>query len=326
MPLLSHIEISASRGFSTCERNWRQVIGVDPTEIGRRIRIAREERGLKQVDLAPLVGYAANTISQWETGKRRISFDDLLRIAQALGKPLQYFLGLDFAGADMGRATELMEEAKRRLEDLMVQAAQPGLPGLLGEIVEAAKRLPEDKQHQVLEYARLLVGAIQGTAQNEDAAGSSSGDPQGAGPEKPLTDEEIERERGVRIAELRRMGFGVGYTDMPPGYIGDSLHATAQEPDYMVGRVDGRTVIVEVKGRSGDADAVVRSLAKAKRQYRAAMAVVAAPAFTAQAETLAKHLGVRLMSYAELTRWVHEEMAPHASPNGVGSGGGGARR
>jgi len=125
-------------------------------EIGTRIRAARKEKGLTLVELGKLVGYAHNSLSRWESGEQTLTMDQLLRLAAALDKPLAYFLGLDFAGADMSRAAELMRQAKARIEDLMVQAAQPDLPGLLGDLVEAVRPLTEDQQREVIRYAHFL--------------------------------------------------------------------------------------------------------------------------------------------------------------------------
>lgn len=60
--------------------------------IGVKVRAAREEVGLPQIQLGKKAGYAAATISQLEAGKFRISVDSLEKIAKILKKPLHYFL------------------------------------------------------------------------------------------------------------------------------------------------------------------------------------------------------------------------------------------
>lgn len=61
-------------------------------EIGYRIAIAREEAGLNQKELAERLGISQATLSNYEKGKRRIYLPQLQKIAEALGRPLDYFL------------------------------------------------------------------------------------------------------------------------------------------------------------------------------------------------------------------------------------------
>lgn len=60
-------------------------------QIGQKIRLAREEAGLSQEELGNKLGCAGVTISMWEMGKRRVSLEDLHKIARVLGKPLACF-------------------------------------------------------------------------------------------------------------------------------------------------------------------------------------------------------------------------------------------
>ena len=61
-------------------------------EIGYRIAIAREEAGLNQKDLAERLGISQATLSNYEKGKRRVYLPQLQKIAEDLGRPLEYFL------------------------------------------------------------------------------------------------------------------------------------------------------------------------------------------------------------------------------------------
>jgi transcriptional regulator with XRE-family HTH domain len=60
--------------------NWKQKLGVD-------MKRARSKKGLNQEDLASLVGLHPNTIGNYERGRRSPDFDDLQKIASALGEP-----------------------------------------------------------------------------------------------------------------------------------------------------------------------------------------------------------------------------------------------
>jgi transcriptional regulator with XRE-family HTH domain len=59
--------------------------------MGELIRLAREERGMSQVDLAKEINRRPATISLIENGKSEISVLTLMLFAIALQKPISYF-------------------------------------------------------------------------------------------------------------------------------------------------------------------------------------------------------------------------------------------
>ncbi len=64
----------------SCGMNWKQKLGED-------VRRARNKKGWNQEDLAALAGLHPNTIGNYERGRRAPDFDDLQKIANALGEP-----------------------------------------------------------------------------------------------------------------------------------------------------------------------------------------------------------------------------------------------
>lgn len=58
-----------------------------------RLRKTRLDRGLSQTDLAKQAGFQPSAISHFETGSRSPSFDNLRRLADALGVSIDYLLG-----------------------------------------------------------------------------------------------------------------------------------------------------------------------------------------------------------------------------------------
>lgn len=56
-----------------------------------RLRLAREEAGLTQADLARAVRRSQTWISKCELGERRVDVVELEDLAEALGKPLDWF-------------------------------------------------------------------------------------------------------------------------------------------------------------------------------------------------------------------------------------------
>lgn len=62
------------------------------SEIGSRIRQARESRGLTQTQLAAALAVSQAAVSSLEAGGRPIRVDDLVVLSQVLGRDLDYFL------------------------------------------------------------------------------------------------------------------------------------------------------------------------------------------------------------------------------------------
>lgn len=62
-----------------------------PHLIGKRIRLARIEAEISQLDLAEKVGTTQRSISGWELGKTAISAEMLARIATVLDKDPAWF-------------------------------------------------------------------------------------------------------------------------------------------------------------------------------------------------------------------------------------------
>lgn len=58
-----------------------------------RLRAARDLRGLNQEQLAQRSGLQGSAISHFETGGRKPSFDNLKRLADALGVTTDFLLG-----------------------------------------------------------------------------------------------------------------------------------------------------------------------------------------------------------------------------------------
>lgn len=113
-------------------------------EIGYRITIAREEAGMNQKDLAEIVGISQATLSNYEKGKRRVYLPQLQKIADTLGKPLEYFnqpIDVDLpAGADNS-----YNEVKELLQ-----------------IMSELSDLPREDRKSVVDYIRWLKSKREG--------------------------------------------------------------------------------------------------------------------------------------------------------------------
>lgn len=60
--------------------------------IGERIRAARIMAGMSQRDLAAAIGVSAMSISKWERGLVSLTSGHLLKIGEATGRRIEYFV------------------------------------------------------------------------------------------------------------------------------------------------------------------------------------------------------------------------------------------
>lgn len=58
-----------------------------------KLKELRKKSGYSQKELAELLGYAQNTISQWESGRRYIDREALIQLANFFGVSTDYLLG-----------------------------------------------------------------------------------------------------------------------------------------------------------------------------------------------------------------------------------------
>jgi len=89
-------------------------------EIGKRIQLAREEKGLTQEELAVRLGCTQSALSNYELGKRRLYLNLLNEIAQTLGKPLDYFMESPAEGEE-DRSSGLLLDPQ--LKEILISAA-----------------------------------------------------------------------------------------------------------------------------------------------------------------------------------------------------------
>jgi transcriptional regulator with XRE-family HTH domain len=76
--------------------------------VGARMRIARTNQGLSQVDLAQKVGVSFQAIQKYEAGEIRISASRLYDVARSLGvSPGSFFT--DYPGAGAAEALDIQD-------------------------------------------------------------------------------------------------------------------------------------------------------------------------------------------------------------------------
>ena len=101
------------------------------TDLGKRIKQAREDRGWKQKDLAQQVHVEPMTVSRWERGVNTPELDTLALIAQATNKPRSFFV----------EERKVIQTTDQLLATIS-QNQQDAL-GLLRELVETVDELKE---------------------------------------------------------------------------------------------------------------------------------------------------------------------------------------
>ena len=127
---------------------WRS-IKYTPQLLGERIRSKREQRDLKQRDLAEALGISVQSISFWESGRTEPAFDRLFDLAKILQEDPAWLLsGLRFTGLDH---PWIKESAKLQTGNYKARPRKPvehGFVRLLG------RRVPR------IEYVNLEVETI----------------------------------------------------------------------------------------------------------------------------------------------------------------------
>ena len=115
---------------------------MDPSkqEIAARIKAARVQKGWKQKHLAAAAHVEPMTVSHWERGATTPDFDALSLIAEATGKPLNYFLP---ESEESEVSSAQLEEAVARLEAVADQLAVGAerMSAMLTELRSELRRL-----------------------------------------------------------------------------------------------------------------------------------------------------------------------------------------
>lgn len=102
-----------------------------------RLRELRKEAKLTQAQFAKEIGYAQNTVSQWETGANGIDDEILRKLAAYFGVSVDYLLGLS---DEKKSPAENLSEAKQEMIELVDQLSDEQVSKLL-QIAKAALAL-----------------------------------------------------------------------------------------------------------------------------------------------------------------------------------------
>lgn len=84
-----------------------------------RLKAARELAGLSQGQVAKMLGIRRPSVSEMESGKRKVSASELARLAEIYDVRLPYFIGSNSANEDINQAR--FELAARELSKLKTE-------------------------------------------------------------------------------------------------------------------------------------------------------------------------------------------------------------
>jgi transcriptional regulator with XRE-family HTH domain len=91
-------------------------------ELGRRIKSARVEARISQLQVGVSLGVSDKTISGYESGRIAPPIDKLMHLADLFKKPITYFLGADpreYKVASRLRAVEVaLREIRKQLNEI----------------------------------------------------------------------------------------------------------------------------------------------------------------------------------------------------------------
>ncbi|XMM85553.1 helix-turn-helix domain-containing protein [Stenotrophomonas maltophilia] len=82
-----------------------------------RLKEARDRRGLTQAELGKEASLPSTTISHFESGSRKPSFDNLRRLTKVLGVSTDYLMGIVDSPDDMAAASRIARHLGQATED-----------------------------------------------------------------------------------------------------------------------------------------------------------------------------------------------------------------
>ncbi|MBE2222763.1 MAG: XRE family transcriptional regulator [Anaerolineae bacterium] len=108
---------------------------LNPRELGQNLKLAREQRGLRQEDAAKIIDVSRTTMTAIEQGKRRIKIDELMNLVEAYGRSISDFMrprpvARDFLVQFRGPATS------KKVENVKISSSQDEFQELCRDYLE----------------------------------------------------------------------------------------------------------------------------------------------------------------------------------------------
>ncbi len=100
--------------------NLLLTVAVEPQEVGRRIRHARDAKGWTQLDFALRANVSPSSVQRWEAGKLpRVR--ELMRIADLLDVPPDALVAADEPDEEVAYRLDRIEQAQEQQVELLQQ-------------------------------------------------------------------------------------------------------------------------------------------------------------------------------------------------------------
>jgi Zn-dependent peptidase ImmA (M78 family)/transcriptional regulator with XRE-family HTH domain len=153
-----------------CENRTMADNGSVPAlDLGRRISQARQEAGMTQADLGHAIGLDRTSIAKLETGARKVSATELVAIASALDRPIDWFV-VESPPSVVSRRTDAAVGGRSPSMDIKVDRLARDVAFLIdqGILADASERpafeLPSDVSgaEVLAAQARQLMGVTDG--------------------------------------------------------------------------------------------------------------------------------------------------------------------
>lgn len=117
---------------------------MDTLELSRRLTRARELAGMTQESLGRAVGLDRTAVTRLEKGERKLSVPELVSIADALGRPLAYFVAEPVPAAVSRRADLATAEVSTQALDMELEQFASDVRTLLDmRLLDASERAEE---------------------------------------------------------------------------------------------------------------------------------------------------------------------------------------
>jgi SOS-response transcriptional repressor LexA len=182
-----------------------------PQLTATRLKQAREELGISQEELGRRYGSSGAHISQIERGKRGIGLKSLQRLADVLGKPIEWFISSEEITpsrplyaiiSEFERATERLEV----MEIPVIGTISGDYPSLIGETKEEYVTVPKEMLGAARNHKNIYALRIDDDTMNGD--GILPGDTVVLDPEAAIIDGKIyalRRGKEVMVRHIHRM-------------------------------------------------------------------------------------------------------------------------
>jgi len=128
---------------ATVPRRPKQIV-VSYKDVGERIKVLRQEKGMTQVELAQCLEISQSNLSAIERGARGVTVNQVVRIARALGASTDEILVAEKAPASASRPKKRLIRRLLKIQEL-TEKDQRILLELLDSFVMAAQRKRQER-------------------------------------------------------------------------------------------------------------------------------------------------------------------------------------